>query len=615
MVFFSLIVTFLILAFSFYLMYTFQRRTTVQSAEFNLQLVASVIEQDLRDLTALGIWCGQSSQIAAYFLTDFRAPAYNLEAYNRLLEEYLNNRAGRYVRRLIIFDFPAQKLLQVGNSASTSIPVTVYNLGKIAEAGVAADSTWQPLIRDPFAFGNSDSGNPDSMVIPFVTPLYNTSEGKTAGTVFLAATVNLVTDKLRGYNLPENSELYFNLGDLFYRIEDAHMVQTDFSYEIVGRNTADPLSRNTTALTVRDTGGRRHALVSYPVRDGIALTQVLSDIRFFPRESWWAGLVAGLCMLILFLALVITLNLDRSISRPVARLRKKIDAISRGDFSPDPDLESDNELGQVGYGVNLMAREITALLDKRIGDEKSKRDLEYRMLQGQINPHFLYNTLNSIKWMASIQNASGIAEMTTALSRLLRKVSKDTRKMVPLGEELELLDDYLIIQKYRYGGSVNFKRIISREDLLRVSIPRFVLQPLVENAIFHGIEPRGSGLITLEITANEDVPHASPPEKGPSFGEVTVSITDDGVGMSRETIGNIKTASWDKSGMFRKMGIANVDERLRYAFGEEYGLSVSSEEGKYTTMKLRLPGKISGENSREASGEKAVEVLQGSSRG
>jgi two-component system sensor histidine kinase YesM len=607
MVFFALIVTFLVLVFSFYLMYTFQRRTTVQSTEFNLQLVAGVIDQDLRDLTALGIWCGQSSQIAAYFLNDFRPPVYNLEAYNRLLEEYLNNRAGRYVRRLVVFDSPAQKLLQVGNSASTSVPVTVYNLGKIAEAGVSADSTWQPLIRDPFIFGNSDSENPESMVIPFVSPLYNTSEGTVIGTVFLAATINLVTDKLRGYSLLENSELYLDLAGRFYRIEDARMVPADFSYEIIRRNTADPLSRNTAAFTVRGAGGRRYALVSYPVRDGIALTQVLSDTSFFPREGWWAGLVAGLCMLILLLALVITLNLDRSISRPVARLRKKIDAISRGDFSPDPDLESDNELGQVGHGVNLMAREITALLDKRIGDEKNKRDLEYRMLQGQINPHFLYNTLNSIRWMASIQNASGIAEMTTALSRLLRKVSKDTRKMVPLGEELELLDDYLIIQKYRYGGSVTFKKIIGREELLGVSIPRFVLQPLVENAIFHGIEPKGKGLITLEIAAEDD---SAEQGRGPTSGEVTVSITDDGVGMSREMIGKIKTASRDESGMFRKMGIANVDERLRYAFGEDYGLSVISEPGKYTTMRLRLPREIPGENFPETAGEEAGEVLR-----
>jgi two-component system sensor histidine kinase YesM len=593
MVCFALIVTFLVLVFSFYLMYTFQRRTTVQSAEFNLQLVASVIEQDLRDLTALGQWCTQSGQIAAYFLSG-PGDTYNLEAYNRLLEEYLNNRAGRYVRRLLIFDSPARRLLQVGNFAGISVPVTVYNLGRIADAGLAADSTWQPLIRDPFIFGNADSGNPDPLVIPFVSPLYNTSEGKVMGTVFLAATVNLITDKLRGYSLPDNSELYLNLAGFFYRIENTRLVQADFSYEVIGRNTADPLSRNTTALMVRDPGGGRHALVSYPVRDGIALTQVLSDLRFFPREGWWPGLVAGLCILILLLALGITLNLDRSISRPVARLRKKIDAISRGDFSPDPDLESDNELGQVGHGVNLMAREITALLDKRIGDEKNKRDLEYRMLQGQINPHFLYNTLNSIKWMALIQNASGIAEMTTALSRLLRRVSKDTRKMVPLGEELELLDDYLIIQKYRYGGSVSFNKIIPREDLLRVSIPRFVLQPLVENAIFHGIEPKGSGVITLEISAGGgETPGdpAAPPEDGPSFGEVTVSITDDGVGMSREMIGKIKTASRDQSGMFRQMGIANVDERLHYAFGEDYGLSITSEEGKYTVMKLRLPGR------------------------
>jgi two-component system sensor histidine kinase YesM len=181
--------------------------------------------------------------------------------------------------------------------------------------------------------------------------------------------------------------------------------------------------------------------------------------------------------------------------------------------------------------------------------------------------------------MATIQNAKGIAEMTTALSRLLQTVSKDVRKMVPLGEELALIDDYLIIQKYRYGDSVTLIKKIESPDLLETPIPRFVLQPLVENAIFHGIEPKGKGTITLEVTAARDQ----------AGRDVLVSITDDGVGMSVDAIERIKSAGSDKSGMFQELGIHNVDERLIYAFGGEYGLAVASVEGRYTTITLRLP--------------------------
>jgi two-component system sensor histidine kinase YesM len=218
-------------------------------------------------------------------------------------------------------------------------------------------------------------------------------------------------------------------------------------------------------------------------------------------------------------------------------------------------------------GINRMAREITLLMDKTIADEKNKKDLEYRMLQNQITPHFLYNTLNSIKWMATIQNAGGIAEMTTALSRLLQTVSKDIRKVVPLRDELSLLNDYLIIQKYRYGDSVTLEKEIADESLLDTPIPRFTLQPLAENAIFHGIEPKGSGTIVVKVTENKNDTGAS---------EVLVSITDNGIGIKADVIAG--------------MGIHNVDERLRYAFGEAYGLCVESEEGKYTSITIRLPG-------------------------
>jgi two-component system sensor histidine kinase YesM len=197
------------------------------------------------------------------------------------------------------------------------------------------------------------------------------------------------------------------------------------------------------------------------------------------------------------------------------------------------------------------------------------------MLQSQINPHFLYNTLNSIKWMASIQNASGIVEMITALSRLLQTVSRDKRRMVPLKEELKFLDDYFIIQKYRYGDSVTLVKKIEDEGLLETLIPRFVLQPLAENAIFHGIEPKGSGFITLEVKK--------------SGGGILVILTDNGVGMRSEVIKGALNSSADSSGMFRELGIHNVDDRLRHAFGEAYGLSIASEEGKYSSMTIMLP--------------------------
>ena len=180
--------------------------------------------------------------------------------------------------------------------------------------------------------------------------------------------------------------------------------------------------------------------------------------------------------------------------------------------------------------------------------------------------------------MATLQHADGIAEMVTSLSRLLKTISKDIRKIVTLKDELTLLDDYLVIQKYRYGNNVSVTTSILDSVLLETPIPRFSLQPLVENAIFHGIEPKGSGNIFLEAVQDG--------------GDVLVTITDDGVGMSNDLLREILEGGNAMPGMFSKLGLRNVDERLRYAFGSRYGLSILSEEGKYTAMTLRLPAHV-----------------------
>jgi two-component system sensor histidine kinase YesM len=147
---------------------------------------------------------------------------------------------------------------------------------------------------------------------------------------------------------------------------------------------------------------------------------------------------------------------------------------------------------------------------------------------------------------------------------------------VPLEEELRLLDDYFLIQQYRYGGSVTLEKKIEDENLLKCEIPRFALQPLVENAIFHGIEPKGIGHIVLEVYKEAN--------------DVLISISDDGVGMSMDTIAEVFSDNPEISGSgLRQLGMRSVHERIRYAFGDGYGLSIKSEPGKYTTMIIRLP--------------------------
>ncbi|MCR5790936.1 MAG: histidine kinase [Lachnospiraceae bacterium] len=217
------------------------------------------------------------------------------------------------------------------------------------------------------------------------------------------------------------------------------------------------------------------------------------------------------------------------------------------------------------------------LLRERMRDERTKQALEYRILQSQVNPHFMYNTLNTIKWMATIQGAEGIADMSTALSRLLKNIAKGEEPLIPLRDEKALLDDYFTIMKYRYGGSIELSYEITEEELLDCLVNRFSLQPIVENAIFHGIEPKGSaGRINVRIFEENR--------------KLCIDVADNGVGMDEETLqGLFRNKTETNNDFFRDVGVQNVSERIRFTFGEDYGLYAESVPGEGTTMHYILP--------------------------
>lgn len=567
---FALLIATLMSYVSYELIAYFQRKTTIQATEFNLQLVSHIIEQDLLNLSLLAMTCSTNSKtntlLTEYFTSADASSMDAVHVFASMQEDFRINRSNGYVRRLIVTDHK-NKFFQVDNLVSASMPLTLHNIQTLP--GLTEDSTeeWKRVIKDPLS---------GSSAIPFVLPIYGERSAR-IGTVYLLANVSVITDKLNGYALPPDSQLLLTLGDQHYDIENGKVVPSSADYRVSGYKT-DGVSGTLTDVSLLAADGKeRRIAVSYQIRPGITLSQTLSEKEILPQMNIWLLLVLGVVVLVIVLSAFITYYLTRTISLPVEKLKKRIDKIAQGNFLIDRNIEWNSELGDVGRGINRLSQDIVTLMETRLADEKQKQDLEYRMLQSQINPHFLYNTLNSIKWMATIQNATGIAEMTTSLSRLLRSIAKDPRKLVALGDELGLLDDYFLIQKYRYGNNITMELRIENEDLLSCLIPRFTLQPLVENAIFHGIEPKGKGHIIVTI---ERIGH----------GDVGVTIEDDGIGLSQEQItGILSSREQEPKGMFEKVGLRSVNERLKLTFGDRYGLSIESLQGVYTKMKMLIP--------------------------
>jgi ligand-binding sensor protein/anti-sigma regulatory factor (Ser/Thr protein kinase) len=222
--------------------------------------------------------------------------------------------------------------------------------------------------------------------------------------------------------------------------------------------------------------------------------------------------------------------------------------------------------------------------------EKTLKTLELKALQSQVNPHFLFNTLNAVIKQAFLENAELTQEIVYALSKLLRYNLRRINQMVPLREEIGSIRDYLFIQKTRFGDHITFSIGIP-EELMEVRVPLMMLQPLVENAIVHGIEPKiESGHVAIRgLREGQDV---------------VIEVADTGIGMSEERLREVLAMDGTVSGKGHTtgIGIANVHKRLQHQFGPQYGLTLESREGQGTTVRVRVPLRYGEEKAHDGEG-------------
>lgn len=559
------------------------RQSLVQSAEFNLNLVAGLVNRDLDALSSLRDWCDTDSSVGAYISGSDRRVDVGVRAFTALNEQVRTNRAYPYLLRAVAVSQEYQRILQCGSGTTAGIPLNPYTVNRLErlESGLGTRQ-WAGVMVDPF----TDVGG--SHILYTCGPIHQgVGRGRPAvGTVFLMVSTAIVTDSITSYRLPEGCALWLTVGGESFALDGSLSPIEVPASSAPTRDATFNASTRVNQCTRAD--GAQFLSVSCPVgTSGLWLTQTISPQAVNASLQSLYGsqlLLLILCSILIGAAMLWVLR--RSINRPILRLQSRMEAISQGDFSPDPSIEWDNELGDVGRGVNHLSHSVEELMERRLADEKARQDLEYQMLQSQINPHFLYNSLNSIKWMATIQNADGIAEMITSLAHLLKNASKGQQSLIPLWLELDLLRDYFVIQKYRYGGAITMSEDI-QPGLDGALIPRFTLQPLLENAIFHGIEPKGgAGAVTLTARREGDV--------------LELTMTDDGVGMEPEKAAAL--LSGEESGpvgLFKKIGLSNVHRRVQYEFGAEWGLSIQSEPGRFTCVTVRLPYREDGAEEKE----------------
>ena len=224
-----------------------------------------------------------------------------------------------------------------------------------------------------------------------------------------------------------------------------------------------------------------------------------------------------------------------------------------------------------------MAGQIKVLMDDIVAEHESKRKSEFDTLQSQINPHFLYNTLDIIVWMIENEQKAEAVKVVTALARFFRISLSKGRSIIPVKDELEHVRNYLMIQQMRFKNKFTY-RIESEPETMELASLKLMLQPLVENAIYHGMEfMDGDGEILVRTFLEG--------------GELIFTISDNGLGMTREQVEGLlkEQTAHVSSKRGSGIGVKNVNERIRLYFGEQYGLSIESEPDEGTTIRIHLP--------------------------
>ena len=284
------------------------------------------------------------------------------------------------------------------------------------------------------------------------------------------------------------------------------------------------------------------------------------------------------CVIIsLVLVVIVSFKFSRTLTNPIFKLKRLMKQAESGDLTVRFNFQHNDEIGELGQSFNHMIARIDQLIQMVYVEQENKRTAEMKSLQEQIKPHFLYNTLDTISWMARDYDAEDIVRLVDALTNMFRIGLSHGKDIITVKEEITHVSNYLYIQKIRYKDKLNYVIHVD-ESLYAVEVPKLILQPLVENAIYHGVKAkRGGGTITIT-----GVPEGE---------NLVFTVQDNGAGMPQEKVEDLNRRMSERSVLDEKksFGLFYIRERIQLCYGKGYGVHVESALGEGTRVTITLP--------------------------
>ncbi len=396
---------------------------------------------------------------------------------------------------------------------------------------------------------------------------------------------------------------------IVFKIDQAELFKTLKSFEYTLKHDLSVISPNNVELYSFNTGDQRIDPTKLPLKgdaDEVSEARIGGDTIYYicktMEPSNWklvikissnsllkdvrseASIAIILCLIGLPIILMLINFLYIDLIRPLNLLIKKMLMIEKGTMGVTIDIKRSDEMGYVIRTFNNMSQQINTLINNVLKVQLAVKDSEIKALQAQINPHFLYNTLETINWKAKINGVEEISEMVGALSSIIdANLNRRGENTILLKKEIEYIRNYNLIISKRFGTKISFVMNIS-EDSLNCKIPKLIIQPLIENSVYHGLEmKKGGGTIELNIYKENSILHINVSDDGLGIDQKTMAILNKK--MEEDIFNNIDDHMCDNS----KIGVINVHKRLRLLYGDEYGLTIQSELRQGTTILIRIP--------------------------
>ena len=437
-------------------------------------------------------------------------------------------------------------------------------------------SVWGSPQRGKVLFGKENA----PLVLPVGKTIYSLSNHKILGYMI----VFLDADYLQSVA----DDILFADGDIIFLTDrDGNVLSPDIPYK------AKRLPFQMGEIVSCRYENRRERIAEWPTESGVWSLRVVTrdeaqneELLNFQKTT--VILLFGTAIL----AVVLSILLARSISNPILKLVEDMQKFSKGDFTVQVSVRYHDEIGVLRSNFNQLVNDINHLISDIYNEKMLKQQAQLRMLQMQINPHFLYNTLDTINWLAQSHGAEDVAEVTRSLGYLMH-FSLAEQELISLEEELDAVEHYMVIQGYRYGKQLNMEMQVDEEALYE-KVPRHLILPLIENAVEHGLKNK-TGEKKIRVTGVV------------CDGVVRMEVSDNGEGMTEEEIeralGEKGAGMQQKKKRHMSIGLRNVNRRIRLRYGEEYALKIYSTPGEGTVVEVRIPCQVGEEpemNQKEA---------------